>query len=194
MTDTNELASRAEAFLFMEGGTLSMRKLAALLKVDRPALEKGLEALALRLQGRGITLIRTENEATLALSNETSRTVEEAYKEELGREIGDAGLEVLAIILYRGPITRAQIDYIRGVNTSSTIRTLMSRGLLERIGNPLDGREYLYRPTVELLAQLGVESEIALPDHATIQAELKAFENTGGVEREEEAKPTDELS
>ena len=61
------------------------------------------------------------------LSPETSQEIREAYRRELGREIGDAGLEVLSIVLYRGPSTRSEIDYIRGVNTSSTIRTLLSR-------------------------------------------------------------------
>ncbi len=84
----------------------------------------------------------------------------------------------MAIILYRGPSTRAQIDYIRGVNTASTLRNLLARGLLERTGNPDDAREYLYRPTVELLAHLGVTEGKELPDYATIVAELSAFEST----------------
>jgi len=83
----------------------------------------------------------------------------------------------LAIVLYRGPSTRAQIDYIRGVNTSWTIRNLLTRGLLERTGNPEDGREYLYRPTVELLAHLGVRDYAELPNREEITAELKAFES-----------------
>jgi segregation and condensation protein B len=173
---SDDPATRAEAFLFMEGGSLSLRKLEQLLDLKRPALLLALQELSQRLEGRGIALIQTETEATLATTPETSRAIEKAYEKELGREIGEAGLEVLAIILYRGASTRAQIDYIRGVNTSSTIRTLLSRGLLERTGNPDDGREYLYRPTTELLAHLGVQALSELPDHANIVTELSAFE------------------
>ena len=172
----NGLSARAEAFLFSEGGSLTLRKLAALLEVKEPQLQEALATLSARLEGTGLSLIKTETEVSLAVAKETSPAIQKAYERELGREIGDAGLEVLAIILYRGPSTRAQIDYIRGVNTSSTIRNLLSRGLLERTGNPEDGREYLYRPTVELLSHIGVREAGELPNHAEIVAELKAFE------------------
>jgi segregation and condensation protein B len=173
-----DLPSRALAFLFAEGGALTLRKLEQLLEVQRPELDAALQALSNRLEGSGLALIRTETEATLGASKETSPALQTAYQREIGREIGDAGLEVLAIILYRGPSTRAQIDYIRGVNTNSTIRTLLARGLITRTGNPLDGREYLYRPTTELLAHLGVRNTEELPDHSAIAGELAAFEKT----------------
>lgn len=174
--DTNDLMARAEAFLFSEGGTLTLRKLAQLLEVKEPQLQEALQALSERLAGTGLALIRTDTEVSLAVAKETSPAVQKAYERELSQEIGDAGLEVLAIVLYRGPSTRAQIDYIRGVNTSWTIRNLLTRGLLERTGNPEDGREYLYRPTVELLSHMGVRDLAELPNHAEIIAELKAFE------------------
>ena len=99
-----------------------------------------------------------------------------ALKRELSRDIGDAGLEVLAIILYCGSSTRTRIDYIRGVNTASTLRTLIARGLLEREGNPDDAREYLYKPTVQFLTPLRVTNINELPEYATIALELKQFE------------------
>ena len=98
--------------------------------------------------------------------------------EEYERDIGDAGLEVLAVLLYEGPSTRAMIDYIRGVNSSSTLRNLLLRGLVERSGNPEDGREYLYRPTTDLLAHLGSPTRESLPEYATISRELAAFKAT----------------
>ncbi len=173
----NETSARAEAFLFSEGGMLTLHKLAQLLEVDEPQLREALQTLSERLEGTGLTLIRTETEVSLAVAKETSSAVQRAYERELGHEIGDAGLEVLAVVLYRGPSTRAQIDYIRGVNTSSSIRNLLARGLLERTGNPEDGREYLYRPTVELLSHLGVRDVTELPNYAEIVAELRAFES-----------------
>src|SRR3989344_1805949 len=187
----NDLQSRAEAFLFVEGGTMSLRKLGELLGLDREALRATLDELPQKLKDRGITLVQTDQSATLALSEVTSRAVEEAYKAELEREIGDAGLEVLAIVLYRGPSTRTQIDYVRGVNTSSTIRTLLRRGLLERTGNPEDAREYLYRPTPELLAHVGAESAEALPDYASIKNELAAFEQKRESAEENHAGDTE---
>src|ERR1041385_7304404 len=97
-----DVASRIEAFLFSEGGSLTKKKLCSLLNIKDAELSAGLSELDLRLKGRGITLIVSATEATLALQPETSQEVREAYQRELGREIGDAGLEVLSIVLYRG--------------------------------------------------------------------------------------------
>lgn len=174
----NELPSQIEALLFTEGGSLSVKKLASLLSVKDADIRAALPLLAQTLQGRGLGLVYTDTEATLCVSKEQSPTVKGALQKDLDRDIGDAGLEVLAVILYRGASTRSQVDYIRGVNTGSTIRNLLARGLLERVGNPDDGREYLYRPTTELLAHLGVGAAGELPDHQKIVAELAAFEST----------------
>lgn len=171
-----DLAERAAAFLFAEGGELARKKLASLLRCEEAELREALKKVAGRLHGSGIGLIETETAVSLAVSPEASSVVQEALKRELDREIGDAGLEILSIVLYLGPSTRARIDYIRGVNSSSTIRNLLSRGLVERAPNPDDAREYLYRPTIDLLAHLGVENVVALPEYATIVAELSSFE------------------
>jgi len=174
----NELTSHIEALLFSEGGSLSKKKLSQLLEVSGDQIDAALSELRSKLEGGGITLVVSDSEAALVVSATATPVVQKALERELGREIGDAGLEVLAIVLYRGPSTRAQIDYIRGVNTSSTIRNLAARGLLERVPNPGDAREYLYKPTVELLAHLGVHDGPELPEYAKISSELAAFEES----------------
>jgi segregation and condensation protein B len=168
----SELTNRLEAFLFAEGGSLSRKRLAQLLECKPEELAVAVDELSNSLAGRGITLIKTDTEVSLAVASSAQSALEKAFEKELGREIGEAGLEVLAIILYRGPSTRAQIDYVRGVNSSTSVRTLLSRGLLERAGNPNDSREYLYSPTTELLAYLGVTSAQEIPEYATIRGEL----------------------
>ena len=170
------LHTRVQALLFAEGGSVSRKKLASQLGCKEKELSDAFAALSERLAGSAISLITTETEASLAVAPEASPIVQKIFERELGHEIGEAGLEVLAIVLYRGASTRARIDYIRGVNTASTLRNLLSRGLLERAGNPEDAREYLYRPTVELLAHLGVRGNRELPSYEEITAELGAFE------------------
>lgn len=170
-----DLASRAEAFLFAEGGSIALKKLASLIGCDEERLVPVLDMLATRLQG-GITLVRSATEAVLAVAPIDAEHVQAALARELDREIGDAGLEVLAVILYRGASTKSEIDYIRGVNTSSTVRNLLARGLIERSSGEGEGREYVYRPTVDLLAHLGAHGGNELPDYATIRNELAAFE------------------
>lgn len=180
MLDTDSLARRAIAFLFVEGGTLSHAKIAQYLGITREEVSAVIAHAATKLDGTGLTLIETPTHAALATAPDTAPAVRDVLMKELGRDIGDAGLEVLSVVLYRGPSSRAQIDYIRGVNTSSTIRTLLSRGLIERAGNPEDGREHLYRATTELLAHLGVTRVEDLPDYATISRDLAVFEKTAG--------------
>lgn len=169
-------ATQLEALLFSEGGAIARKKLAQLLECSPAELDAAVADLSLRKEGSGISIIATGQDVALAVSPQAAPIVQAAFERELGKEIGDAGLEVLSIILYRGPSTRAQIDYIRGVNTSWTIRTLAARGLLERVPNPADAREYLYQPTVELLAHIGVRDARELPDYAKIASELAAFE------------------
>lgn len=172
------LASRIEARLFSEGIPLSREKLKKMLGVSSEELKAGLGVLRDRYLGSGISLIETELEVALAISGACSKEVEESRAAELGRDVGSAGLEVLSIVLYRGPSTRTEIDYVRGVNSASTVRNLLERGLIERTHNPKDAREYLYRPTTDVLAHLGVTEASGLPEYVTMVAELREFEKT----------------
>ena len=175
-----DTATRLEALLFSEGGPIARKKLCQLLECTAEELAAAVTELSKRREGSATCVIATAQDIALAVAPEAAPTVQAAFERELGKEIGDAGLEVLSIILYRGPSTRAEIDYIRGVNTSWTMRMLAARGLLERIPNPKDAREYLYQPTVELLAHLGVKDARELPDYAKISSELAAFEEKAG--------------
>jgi segregation and condensation protein B len=179
MSSMNEplpLSARIEALLFAEGGSLSRKKILQILECSESELDAGVVELSGNRSGSGISVIHTDSEIALTVAPAAATTIEKAFEREVGKDIGDAGLEVLAVILYRGPSTRSQIDYIRGVNTSTTIRSLTTRGLVERIANPHDAREYLYRITPELLAYLGVTTQQELPDYATIASELATFE------------------
>lgn len=171
----NDLHKKLQALLFSEGGALTYTSLARSLEIGEPEVKEGLHVLKQKLEGSGLGLVLTDTEATLAVVPEAREVVVKVIKDAEERNVGDAGLEILAILLYEGPSTRAQIDYIRGVNSSSTIRTLLTRGLVERTGNPEDGREYLYRATSDLLAHLGTARREELPEYGTISPELSAF-------------------
>ena len=171
----DKLSSQIQALLFAEGGALTFKSLTKSLGCEGGDLKSALAMLAQKLEGTGLTLIVSDTEAVLAITPDAKEVVLKKATEEYERDIGDAGLEVLAILLYEGPSTRATIDYIRGVNSSSTIRTLLIRGLVERSGNPLDGREFIYRATTDLLAHLGVTEREKMPEYGTIAPELAAF-------------------
>jgi segregation and condensation protein B len=82
-------------------------------------------------------------------------------------------LEVISIVAYRGPITRSEIEAIRGVNSSYTVRSLMLRGLMERIENPNDSRGYLYKISFDFLKKLGIDSVERLPEFETLSKDSR---------------------
>ncbi|KKR79438.1 MAG: Segregation and condensation protein B, partial [Candidatus Nomurabacteria bacterium GW2011_GWA2_40_9] len=95
-------------------------------------------------------------------------------KEELNKDLSKSSLETLSVILYKNGVNRREIDYIRGVNSSFTLRALSVRGLVERVLDPADSRRYVYKPTFELLSFMGIKSVEELPDYATVLSTLEA--------------------
>lgn len=179
-----DLDSKIEALLFYKGEAIKIKVLIKLLGTDLPAqtgkdsLENALTVLKEKLSGRGLQLIQKEDEVMLATSPEMSDLIEQIRKDELTKDLGKAGAETLAIVLYKGPITRAEIDYIRGVNSTFILRNLLIRGLVEKVPNPSDQRSYLYKYTLELLSFLGISSIEELPEFDTVQDELIKFEES----------------
>ncbi len=172
------LSARIEAVLFWKAEPVSLKKLASLLEVDLPEIENGLKDLENSLQGRGLTLVQTDGEVMLGTAKELSALVSQLAKEELSRDLGKAGLETLSIVLYQGPIARADIDYIRGVNSQFILRNLLIRGLVERVDNPKDSRSYLYKTTLELLSHLGLSKITDLPEYEAVRNDIQAFKQT----------------
>ncbi len=176
-----ELQHKIEAVLFWKAEPIKIAKLATLLHVSDKDIEQGLISLKQNLSNRGITLIQTQDEVMLGTAKEHSHIIEQLTKDELIRDLGRAGLETISIILYQGPISRADIDYIRGVNSQFIIRNLLIRGLVERIDNPKDARSFLYKPTVDLLAHLGISKIEDLPEYEQVRQDIESFKNTNST-------------
>jgi segregation and condensation protein B len=173
------IAQQLEAILFWKAEPISFKKLATLLNVSADAITQGLTELEQVLKGRGLTLVRTEDEVMLGTAQELSPLIEQLTKEELSRDLGKAGLETLSIILYQGPISRADIDYIRGVNSQFIVRNLLIRGLIERVENPKDARSYLYKTTLQLLSHLGISKIEDLPEYEQVRRDIEGFKSSG---------------
>jgi segregation and condensation protein B len=169
-----ELATTLEALLFALGRPLSRSEI---IKLTHASADETEQAIAELLSSpRGVAVVDDGSHIELRVAPAAAGLIEKVRKDEYSRDIGRAGLEALAAILYRGPLTRAEIDFIRGVNSSQTLRTLTLRGLLRRTPHPKDERSFLYEPTTELLAYLGVASVAELPDHAAMRQKLSALE------------------
>ena len=182
------LENKIEAILFWKGEPISRKKLAEILKVGFAEINEGIEKLKINLEGRGVTFLEKDDEVMLGTAPELSSLIEHLQKEELNKELSKASLETLSIVLYKNGVTRAGIDYIRGVNSSFTLRALSIRGLVEKIIDPKDNRRYLYKPTFELLSFMGVKSVEELPDYESVKNGIEiAAKNL-----EEELKETEE--
>jgi segregation and condensation protein B len=166
------LDSQIEAILFWKGEPQSIKRLAASLGKKEDEIMASLDILKEKIKNRGVELIFKNDEVMLGTAARLSHIIERLTKEELVRDLGRAGLETISIIAYRGPISRAEIDYIRGVQSTFILRNLQIRGLVERIANEKDHRSFLYRPTFELLQFLGVSKIEDLPEFEKVKAEF----------------------
>jgi segregation and condensation protein B len=187
-----DLSKKIEAILFWKAEPVSVKKLAALLNSSEGAVREGLAQLENDLKNRGLALVQTDEEVMLGTAKELSPLIEQLTKEELTRDLGKAGIETLSIILYQGPISRSEIDYIRGVNSQFIVRNLLIRGLIERVENPNDARVFLYKTTLELLATLGISKIQELPEYEQVRKDIEAFksaESNAGVESGLGSKP-----
>ncbi len=172
--ENEKLQSIIESLLFVSGESLGISRLVKMTGASKSEVENAIMTLsALHAEGSGLRLIKKENRVQLVSNPSNAQYVEKLIKSEIQEGLSKAALEVLSIIAYRGPITRMNIEAIRGVNCSFTLRTLMMRGLLEREENPSDARSYLYKISFEFLKKLGVENVEKLPDYEELSKNEK---------------------
>ncbi len=170
------LASRIEAVLFAGGKSFSVQEIASILDVNKRDVDEGLSKLEDLLDGRGVVIVRNESEVRMATDPKVAPDVQKVRSSELAHDLGEAAMETLSIILYRGPVSKKQIDFIRGVNSQHIVRNLLVRGLIDRSQADTQERSYTYKPTLDLLSYLGVKKQSDLPDFEKVQKEIEDFE------------------
>lgn len=168
-----EIEKKIEAILFWKGEPMSRKRLAEILKVGQTEINEALQKLKESLENRGIVLQEQGDDVTLGTNPEMSQIIENLQKEELNKELSKASLETLSIILYKNGANRAEIDYIRGVNSSFTLRSLSVRGLVEKSLDPKDNRRYVYKPSFELLSFMGVKSVEELSEFGEVNSSIE---------------------
>lgn len=154
--------------LLEDGGGVSFSRISSLLNIPAEQIKSSLEENRENLLGFGLNLIMTESEASLSSNEEVSALIKEENERDL-KELSKASSETLSIILYFPGVSRAQLDFIRGVNTSFILRNLSIRGLIRKTGKT----RISFEPTVELLAHLGVSRVEELPKFEEINSNLK---------------------
>lgn len=163
-TENLTLEAQVEALLFVAPGMVAVNQLAAALEVAPREIEKALAALEPGYAQRGIRMQRHKNELRLISAPEASQLVERFLDLEATWRLSAAALECLSIIAYQQPITRPQIDAVRGVNSDSSLRSLLTHGLVEESGRAEGpGRPILYSTTPDFLQHFGLGKVEELP-------------------------------
>lgn len=184
--DPAAAARAVEAVLFLAGEPLAAADLAGRTGAPPAQVDTALAALEdmLESEKRGIRLLRSLEGVQLTTAPEHGPLLEVFLQAGMRAELTPAAAETLAIIAYRGPIHRAGVEEIRGVNSSFILRHLALRGLVTRRPSPTDQRIFLYEVSAEFLRQLGVSSVEELPEYAAFHthAGMTALEHAAAGE------------
>lgn len=169
--------AQIESLLFTAGHPVAIKKLAEVLSTYGRSPEGGdisenetdniLKELAADYvkNDSGIRLVFLDNKVQLVAAPESVEIVKKLTKSDFEEDLSQAALEILAIVAYRGPISRAAIENLRGVNCSFILQNLAIRGLIEKKNNPEDGRSYIYSVTFDFLKHLGLNKLEDLPNY-----------------------------
>lgn len=168
-SETNEkqdlsLTALVEAILFVSPEPISAAQISSLLEITPREVKNALEELESFYIGRGIRLQYHKNKIQLTSAPEAAHVLESLLELETTSTLSQAALETLSIVAYQQPITRPQIDSIRGVNSDGVLRTLLNKGLIDDVGRADGpGRPILYSTTTEFLKYFGLSSYEELP-------------------------------
>jgi segregation and condensation protein B len=158
------LAAKLEAMLFVAPEPVAPAQLAAALDVTNSVVERGLKELEESLKARGLRLQHHGGRVQLTSAPDMAELVERFLGLEAVSHLSRAALETLAIIAYQQPVTRPQIDAVRGVNSDGMMKSLLGKGLIIESGRAdSPGRPILYSTTPEFLQHFGINSILDLP-------------------------------
>lgn len=166
------LKSQIESLLFITNQPFKIKKLADLTKTDKAAAEAAVAELIAEYNqaGRGVRIQKIGEEVQMATASDNSKLVKDYIKEETTGELSRAALETLTIVAYRGPISRAEIEQIRGVNCAVILRHLLMRGLVEGKEDKKK-MQLIYNITFDFLKFLGINEQKELPDYGKLNSD-----------------------
>jgi segregation and condensation protein B len=165
------LTSQIESLLFVAARPLNVKRLCEATGATKDEVTAALDAIAAKhnAEGSGIRVLRNGNDVQMSTSPDNSRAVQDFLKDETTGELTKPSLETLTIIAYRGPVTKAELEQIRGVNCSLILRNLLMRGLVEAQGEPYEPQT-TFRVTMDFLRFLGVSGVEELPDYDKLRS------------------------
>lgn len=189
-----ELKNTLESILFVANKPVSAKTLAKILEMPEVEIIAALTELAEERKEAGIVLLEASGSYQLATNSKNSATVKSFLNADLREKLTESTLEVLAIIAYRKAISKAEIEAIRGVNSQYSIRSLLIRGLVEKIPNPNDARSFLYQVTTEFLQHLGLTAVTDLEEFEKLVEKIKLPEGSNLADSTPENPPREPAS
>ena len=172
--DLHEVEAAVEAILFAAGEQLPIERICLALDLDRPTAEQVLQKLGdhYAYERRGIRLVRMEDCYQLCSSPDYADLIRKAFEIRKTARLSQPALEVLTIVAYYQPTTRAYVDQVRGVDSSYTVSLLLERGFIEECGRlQVPGRPRLYRTTKKFLRDFHLSSLEELPEMPGIETD-----------------------
>ena len=166
------LKSKIESLLFISAKAMPVKQLSDIIKAPAKEVEGALSELLAEYKesGRGMEIIRQGGKYQMASAPENAGLVKEFVKDEVTGELSRPSLEALTIIAYRGPISKIDLDRIRGVNCGMILRNLLIRGLIESRDDRAK-RETYYSVTLDFIRFLGLNEISQLPDFNRLHKE-----------------------
>lgn len=169
-----ELKALVESLLFVADRPATVDELAAALQADAGEIKDALQELSAECRARGVRLQHQDDRWQMVSAPEAAPYVERFLGLEVTGKLSPAAMETLSIVAYRQPVTRAQVEAIRGVNSGGVLRSLVRRGLIAEVGRAeTAGRPILYGTTFEFLQLFGLQSPQDLPKWEEIERALR---------------------
>ena len=172
--DIKEIEAAIEGILFASGEPVSIERICMATELDRPTAEQVLRRLGdyYAYERRGIRLVQMDESYQLCSSPDYADTIRRAFESRKSAKLSQPALEVLTIIAYYQPTTRAYVDQVRGVDSSYTMSLLLERGMIEECGRlQVPGRPHLYRTTKKFLRDFHLSSLEELPELPGLETE-----------------------
>ena len=159
--DKRDIEKAIESILFYKGEEVSLEVLKKILNRENNEIKEAIENLKKYLENNSsLILLENQEKYLLVVNKKYSKLVGDFKKEEEFGELSSSTMETLAIILYKGPIEKIELDQIRGVNSSYILRNLLIKGLIEKQNN---NNKIFYLTTLDLMRFLGIDSQKKLP-------------------------------
>lgn len=173
--EKEKIKSVIESILFTSGEEIGFAQLVKILEVKESDLREALGELTSEYEKnkRGIIIVENNKNIQLVTNPENALFIEKTIKKNLQEALSRTALEVLSIVAYRGPVSRSDIESIRGVNSSFTLRNLLMRGLIVRNISQNDQRGYLYNISLDFIKKMGLNKIEELPNFTNLSKDQR---------------------